>query len=107
MNKNEKKALLSFLFIYVGSTVLLLSILLFSYYQKELDMLDCQCSIEMTSAANELKAKILNAHMEHKPFVPFSLKEKNLSYGLFSKEGEKVFSELKNKDINFKNRSIP
>lgn len=101
MYKNEKKALFSFLFIYVGSTVLLLSILLFSYYQKELDMLDRQCSIEMTSAANELKAKILNAHMEHKPFKPINLKQKNLSYGLFSKDGKELFSQLKNKDINF------
>lgn len=102
LNKNEKKALISFLFIYVGSTVLLLSILLFSYYQKELDMLDRQCSMEMVSAANELKAKILNAHMEHKSFVPFNLKQKNLFYGLFSKDGKELYSQLKNHNINFK-----
>ena len=105
MYKNEKKALFSFLFIYVGSTVLLLSILLFSYYQKELDMLDRQCSIEMTSAANELKAKILNAHMEHSSFVPFVLKQKNLTYGLFTKDGKELFSQLKNQDINFNNEA--
>ena len=101
MNKNEKKALYSFLFIYVGSTVLLLSILLFSYYQKEIDMLDRQCSIEMRSAANELKASILNAHMDHKAFSPIKLKQENLKYGLFTKDGRKIFSELKNENINF------
>jgi len=105
LNKNEKKALYSFLFIYVGSTVFLLSILLFSYYQKELDMLDRQCSIEMTSAANELKAKILNAHMDHKEFIPIKLKQKNLNYGLFDDNGDEIFSELENGDINLKSEA--
>lgn len=58
-------------------------------------MLDRQCSIEMTSAANELKAKILNAHMEHKPFVPFSLKEKIFLMVFFLKRERKYFQNLK------------
>lgn len=105
LNKNEKKALFSFLFIYVGSTVLFLSILLFSYYQKEIEMLDKQCSIEMTSAANELKARILNAHMDHKVFKPIKLKQENLKYGLFDNNGNKIFSQLDNDNINLKSEA--
>ena len=37
-------------------------------------MVDRQCSIEMRSAANMLKAAILNAEMEHKTYVPKELK---------------------------------
>lgn len=105
MNRNEKKALYSFLFIYVGSTVLLLCILLFSYYQKEVDMLDRQCSVEMSSAANMLKASILNAHMEHKPFIPKKLANKNLNYGLFDKNSNPIYSYLENNNVNLKNEA--
>ncbi|PLY11040.1 MAG: sensor histidine kinase [Arcobacter sp.] len=100
MNKNEKKALYSFLFIYIGSTVLILSILLLSYYQKETDMVERQCSIEMISAANKIKADILNAEMENKTFVPKELKNKNLKYGLFDKDGNLIYSKLENSSID-------
>ncbi|WP_428023862.1 sensor histidine kinase [Arcobacter sp.] len=100
MNKNEKKALYSFLFIYIGSTVLMLFILLLSYYQKEIDMVDRQCSIEMRSAANMLKAAILNAEMEHKKFIPKDLENKNLRYGLFDKNGNVLYSKLENSEID-------
>jgi two-component system OmpR family sensor kinase len=100
LNKNEKKALYSFLFIYIGSTVLILSILLLSYYQKETDMLDRQCSIEMISAANKIKADILNAEMENKTFIPKELKNKNLKYGLFDKDGNTIYSKLENNNID-------
>ncbi|WP_375724199.1 HAMP domain-containing histidine kinase [Arcobacter sp. KX21116] len=101
MNKNEKKALFSFLFIYIGSTVLILFILLLSYYKKEIDMVDRQCSIEMKSAGNMLKANILNAYMEKKPFIPTNLKNENLKYGLFDKKGKIIYSQLENSKINF------
>jgi two-component system OmpR family sensor kinase len=101
LNKSEKKALYSFLFIYVGSTVLILFILLLSYYKNEIDMVDKQCSIEMRSAANMLKANILNAYMEKKPFIPTNLKNENLKYGLFDKNGKIIYSQLENSKINF------
>jgi len=103
LNKNERKALYSFLFIYIGSTVLLLSILFFSYYKKETEMVDKQCSLEMINAANSIKASILNAHMEDKTFVPIDLDNANLNYGLFDKNGKKIYSELKNDNVNLKN----
>ena len=38
MNKDEKKALIRFLFIYVSSTIFLVSIILYIYYANELKM---------------------------------------------------------------------
>ncbi|ADG93824.1 integral membrane sensor signal transduction histidine kinase [Arcobacter nitrofigilis DSM 7299] len=100
MNKNEKKALFSFLFIYIGSTALILFILLLSYYKKEINMVGRQCSIEMTSAANMLKANILNAYMERKPFIPTPLKNKKLKYALFDKDKKPIYSQLENNNVN-------
>ena len=97
MNKNEKKAVFSFLFIYVGSTALFLGVMLYIYYVNELKMYNEHCSMQMSRAAQEIRADILKSYMDKKTFVPKKLKEEALSYGLFSKEKEKIYSSLVNK----------
>eukprot|EP01028_Stygiella_incarcerata_P004087 TRINITY_DN1855_c0_g1_i2.p2 TRINITY_DN1855_c0_g1~~TRINITY_DN1855_c0_g1_i2.p2 ORF type:complete len:236 (+),score=-17.17 TRINITY_DN1855_c0_g1_i2:4076-4783(+) len=64
-------------------------------------MVDRRCSIEMSSAANMLKANILNAYMEKVPFLPTPLKNENLKYGLFDKNGKVIFSQFENSKIDF------
>ncbi|WP_228135598.1 hypothetical protein [Halarcobacter anaerophilus] len=39
MNKDEKKALISFLSVYMGSALFLIGILLYIYYQDEIESL--------------------------------------------------------------------
>ena len=60
MNKNERKALFSFLSIYVGSAVFLLSVLLYIYYNNELESVADSCSMEMSNASMHIKSDILN-----------------------------------------------
>lgn len=98
MNKNEKKALVSFLSIYVGSTVLLLSVLLYIYYNDELKSVSDSCSMEMSSASMQIEADILNSYMKHKEYVPKKLENKDINYALYDKDQKVIFSYLKDPD---------
>lgn len=105
MNKNEKKALLSFLGIYVGSTVLMLVIMLYTYYNNELKMYEDHCSMQMSSTAQKIRADILKAHMDKKDLIFRKLKEDNLNYGLFNKDGKKIYSTLEDNKIDFNKKA--
>ena len=94
MNKNERKALFSFLSIYVGSTVLLLSVLLYIYYNDELEAVADSCSMEMSSASMQIEADILNSYMKHKEFVPKKLENEDIKYALYDKDQKVIFSYL-------------
>ena len=80
MNKNEKKSLVSFLLIYVGSALLLLGIILSLYYTNEVKMIKENCNMLLSNASMHLKSEILNAHMKKELFNPLKLKDKNLKY---------------------------
>ena len=60
MNYNEKKALISFLSIYVGSAIFLISILLYAYYQEEIKTLENTCNMELSHASMGIKTDIMN-----------------------------------------------
>ena len=94
MNKNERKALFSFLSIYVGSTVLLLSVLLYIYYNDELEAVADSCSMEMSSASMQIEADILNSYMKHKEYVPKKLENEDIKYALYDKDQKVIFSYL-------------
>ena len=83
MNRNEKKALFSFLLIYVGSSLLFLGVSLYVYYNKELKSLDRQCSIEMVSAAHQIRGDILKSYMNSGQYNPKILANPVLKFGLF------------------------
>ncbi|RXJ96174.1 two-component sensor histidine kinase [Malaciobacter molluscorum] len=98
MNKNEKKALFSFLSIYVGSIVLLVGLFLSLYYKNELKSVSQQCSMQMKNASNEIKAHILNTYMKKQQFRPIEFKNKDIKYALFDKDKNLLFSNMINKD---------
>ncbi|MEZ4694502.1 MAG: hypothetical protein R2837_11075 [Aliarcobacter sp.] len=52
MNRDEKNALISFLSIYIVSTVLLLGFILYIYYKNETKMLEESCSMELQKCFN-------------------------------------------------------
>ena len=101
MNKDEKKALISFLLIYVSSTVLFIGIMLYSYYINEVKNLDKQCNMIMSTAASKIKTYILKSHMDHIAYVPSKVKNRSINYGLFDKNQNIIFSNLESNEIDF------
>jgi len=102
LNKNEKKALFSFLAIYVGSSVFFLAMSLYIYYNKELKTVNKQCSIEMVSIAHQLRGDILQAYTNGTSYVPQDLPNKLLKFALVDYDNNIVFSKLSTDDISFK-----
>ena len=108
MNKNEKKALISFLTIYITSTILLLGVILYIYYKNETRMLEASCSMELHNASMHIKNEIINRHMKNQKFNPNKLENINIKYGLFDKNRNVIFSYLDEKfEVDFsKNRYV-
>ncbi|KAB7885160.1 sensor histidine kinase [Poseidonibacter ostreae] len=94
MNKNERKALFSFLSIYVGSAILLISVLLYIYYNNELESVADSCSMEMSNASMHIKSDILNSYMKHKKYVPKKLENDEVRYALYDKDKKVIYSYI-------------
>jgi len=95
LNKDETKALFSFLSIYVGSTIFLLSILLYIYYNDELKAVAESCSMEMSNASMQIESDILNSYMKHKKYVPKKLENSDINYALYDKDQKVIYSDLR------------
>lgn len=94
MNNDEKKALRNFLFIYVTSTIFLVSVILYIYYQNELKMAQESCTMELQNASMQIKAEILDKYMKKKDFIPEKLSKENIKYALLDKDKKVIFSYL-------------
>ena len=94
MNYNERKALLSFLSIYVGSAIFLIGILLYVYYKDEMANVEKTCSMELSNASMNIKAEILNSYMHYKTYVPQKLSKDAIRYALYDKNQKLIFSYL-------------
>lgn len=99
MNYNEKKALISFLSIYVGSAIFLISILLYAYYQEEIKTLENTCNMELSHASMGIKTDIMNSYMHNKKFVPKQLEKGEIRYALYDKDKKLIYSYLDGKDF--------
>ena len=94
MNNDEKKALRNFLFIYVTSTIFLVSVILYIYYENELRMSRETCTMELKNASMQVKADIIDKYMKKKDFIPEKLKKENIKYALLDKDKKIIFSYL-------------
>lgn len=102
MNKDEKKALISFLSIYIISAIFLIGVILYIYYKNETRMLEESCSMEINNASMHIKTEIMNKYMKKQEFNANKLTKENIKYGLFDKNKNVIFSYLdKNFEINF------
>ena len=101
MNKNEKKAIISFFIIYIGSSLLFLSVAIYIYYNKEVKSLEKQCSIQMISAAHKIRGDILKSYMNNGMYKPKNLPNSALKYGLFDSKKREIYSQLTTKEIMF------
>ena len=98
LNSQEKKALVSFLAIYILSAMVLVSIIGVFYYNKEIVSIDNQCSIEMSNKAMWIEKELMHAQMENKEYK-FNTNSKTLSVGLFDKDGNVLHSNLDSNKI--------
>ncbi|RXJ69232.1 two-component sensor histidine kinase [Halarcobacter ebronensis] len=98
MNSDEKRALFSFLSIYICSAIFLIGMLLYVYYQDEVESLEKSCSMELNNASMKIKTDILNSYMHNKRFIPKELDKKELRYGLYDEKRKLIFSNLDSKE---------
>ncbi len=94
MSSEEKKSLISFLSIYLLSSVFFMSIIAFMYFEREVKMLKDHCSMGMSKAAMEIKSDILQSYMNHVPYT-FQSKNPEFQYAILKKDKEMFFSSLK------------
>jgi len=94
LNKNEKKALFSFLSIYIGSGILLISVMLYIYYNNEVKMVKDACNMELSNASMHIEAEIMSAHMNKVKFDPKKFEKEGFRYALFDKNKKEVYSYL-------------
>lgn len=91
----------------MGSAIFLIGILLYIYYQDEIESLQKTCSMELNNASMNIKTDILNSYMHNKKFIPKKLKEDDIKYALFDKNKKVIYSYLDGKDfINFKKQFL-
>lgn len=102
LNKAERKALISFLVIYVSSTLFLLSTIFYIYYANELKMINETCDMELRNVSMQIKTEILNKHMKKKKYIPSELLNDNIKYALLNKDKEIIFSNINSRfEIDF------
>lgn len=94
MNKDEKKALIKFLIIYIGSAVFLISCLLFSYYKNEVKMLKENCDMWLSNESMKLKTEIISSYAKTNGFTPSKLKDSRLKYALYDENKNLIYSYL-------------
>ena len=94
MNRDERKALISFLSIYIISAIFLIGVILYIYYKNETKMLEETCSMELNNASMHIKTEIMNKYMKKQEFNANKLLNENIKYGLFDKDKKVIFSYL-------------
>lgn len=94
MNSNEKKALYSFLSIYIGSAMLLVSVLLYIFYKGEIKSIKETCDMEVSNTSMQIKSDILDAHMNNRKYIPTKVESDHVTYALYDKNKKEVFSNI-------------
>lgn len=101
MNKEEKRALYSFLSIYVISSTIFMAIIAYMYFDKEIKMVKMNYKMNLGQVALQIKADILETYMKNKKYV-FKSKNSDYQYAIVSQGHEFIYSSLKYPDdINY------
>ncbi|TLS96212.1 HAMP domain-containing histidine kinase [Aliarcobacter cibarius] len=99
MNKEEKKAFLGFLTIYITSTIFLLGTIIYIYYMNEVKSLKNSCSMELYNSSMKIKSEIVDKYIKNEKFKPIKLDNVDIKYALFDKNKNIIFSYL-DEDFN-------
>jgi two-component system OmpR family sensor kinase len=94
---NERRALISFLLIYVSSSLLMLGTIGFLYYKEQIATIDRYCDVSMENMAMQIKMDILN----NKEINSLFDDTERLRIGLYNKKREAIVSNLTTKEIDF------
>ena len=101
MNKEEKKALWSFLSIYVISSTIFMAIIAYMYFDKEIKMVKMNYKMNLGQIALQIKADILESHMKNEKYT-FKPKNDEYQYAIVSKNQKFIYNSLKYpNEINF------
>lgn len=99
LNKEEKKAFLGFLTIYITSTIFLLGTIIYIYYMNEVKSLKNSCSMELYNSSMKIKSEIVDKYIKNEKFKPIKLDNVDIKYALFDKNKNIIFSYL-DEDFN-------
>jgi two-component system OmpR family sensor kinase len=95
--RNERRALISFLFIYVSSSILMLGSIGFLYYKEKIATIDRYCGVSMENMAMQIKMDILS----HADINSLFDDAERLRIGLYDKNLKAIVSNLTTKAIDF------
>ncbi len=101
MNSQEKKALFRFVTIYTLSSIILVAIIAYLYYEKELDRQKNICKRDLENCVIKVESDLLKVKLANKIF-DFNDYDYPLGVGLFGQNGEKIYSSLSHEDVNLK-----
>jgi two-component system OmpR family sensor kinase len=93
MNNEEKRALFSFLSIYVLSSVVFMVIISYMYFDRESSMLEDHCSMSMSEAAMSIKSDILQTYMNEQEYK-FKPSNEDLNYAILKDDKTVFFNSL-------------
>lgn len=98
---DERRALLSFLLIYVSSSILMLGSAGYFYYKERLATIDGMCGMTMENIAMQVEKQLIVSD-DIADISQFFDEENLLKVGIFTKEQKLIKSSLSTKKINFK-----
>ena len=101
MNRDEKSALFRFVTIYTLSSVILIAIIAYLYYEKEIDRQKHLCQNDLQMGVIRVEAKLLKAKLNHQPFL-FEPDDFKGGVGLFDDAHNIVHSSLRYPQVDFK-----
>ena len=103
MNKQEKKALWSFVTIYTFSSMLLMSIIALLYYNKEIESQKQACKQDLQSTIIKVEMNLLKAELDDKKFV-INPEHYSLQVALYDKDKKLIISNLHFQDIDLQKK---
>ena len=98
---NERRALFSFLLIYMSSSVIMLGTIGFLYYKEQIATIDRYCDVSMENMAMQIKMEILSDKEINSLFDD----AERLRIGLYDENRKAIVSNLTTKKIDFDQRN--
>ena len=100
MNSQEKIALARFISLYTLSSIILVAIIAYLYYNKEIEGQKRACKVDLQNSFVQVESKLLKAKLYEEDFI-FDADAYHLGIGLFDKDKKPLYSSLCHEDVNF------
>ena len=94
---DERRALISFLLIYVSSSILMLGSIGYFYYKEKIATIDRMCGVTMEHMSMQVKVYI----MKNKDITTLFNESDPIKIGLYDKNKKIIKSNLTTQNINF------